>query len=144
MPYKLDSNLIKIIQTRRRKAGLTDENHHDFMLANFGKTSCTLLTEAEADTYLDRLEVLGQSGNRPSKGAKSRVGGFQKGTVTQEQFALILWGKLAKAGKIKDSSEQALGKFVFRTVSVQQFAWCTKPQKSKVITGLQKWLKAKE
>lgn len=136
MAKKLNKTLIQLIQTRRNRAGWSHETHVNFMMDRFDKKSCTALTEAQAEEYLDHLEKLGQGGNRPEKnGWKAR-----KGTIPPEEYAILLWGKLHKAGIVRDGSINALGNFCKRTVGVAQISWCAQKQKSAVITALKKWL----
>lgn len=136
MGKKLNSTLVRLIQVRRSRAGWDHQTHADFMMHNFGKKSCIALTEAQAEEYLDHLENLGQGGNRP----KQAAGGYPKKTLSQDEYAIMLWNKLHKDGIVKDKSIDALGKFCQRTVGVAQLSWCAQKQKSAVITALKKWL----
>lgn len=137
MANKLNNTMIQLIQTRRNRAGWSHTTHVNFMVDRFGKKSCTALTEAQAEEYLDHLEKLGQGGNRPKN-----QGGWQgRGkTLSQEEYAILLWGKLHEAGIVRDGSTNALGNFCKRTVGVAQISWCAQKQKSAVITALKKWL----
>ena len=132
------ARLIKLIHVARRELGMQEDDYRQF-LANIpaleGATSVANLTVPKLDMVLERLKAKGFK--VVPKTAKP-----QGKLANDPQSRLIrhLWLSLHTAGKVRDSSEQALAKYVARLTKVDQLQWLDGAQATTVIESLKSWL----
>ena len=125
----------QLIQIRRRKAGMDDQNHRDFMQIQFGMSSTIDLTYQQAEQYLEHLADLGY-GSESRNNYRPKPG--------QDGYIRILWQQLADAGVLDRPDEFGMNAFIKRTTGIDDLAWCDTRAKSKVITALKRWVKSLE
>lgn len=130
--------LIKLIHVARRELGMQEEDYRA-MLANIpqleGATSSAKLSIPKLNLVLETLKAKGfkvvPKGNPQSR---------KLADDPQSRLIRHLWLSLHTAGKVRDSSEQALAKYVARLTKVDQLQWLDGKQATVVIESLKQWL----
>lgn len=132
------ARLIKLIHVARRELGMEDADYRA-MLANIpaleGATSSAGLTIPKLTVVLDHLKAKGFKVVPKSKKPQSKMA-----DDPQSRLIRHLWLSLHTAGKVRDSSEQALAKYVARLTKVDQLQWLNGQQATVVIESLKDWL----
>jgi len=134
--------LIKLIHVARRELGMHEDDYRA-MLANIpqleGATSSAKLPIPKLNLVLETLKAKGfkvvPKGKTP-----------QRKLADDPQSKLIrhLWLSLHSAGKVRDSSEQALARYVARLTKVDQLQWLDGKKAATVIESLKDWLERED
>lgn len=130
----------QLIQIRRQQAGMSHENHVDFMRISYGKGSTIELTHKQAADYLKHLEHLGYGSKRVPRKSTPSTNVASAGDLSQEDYIRMLWTKLGKAGKVREPDDKGLNKFIAAKIGVDHLTWCSSKQKTSVISMLRRWL----
>lgn len=132
------ARLIKLIHVARRELGMEDADYRA-MLANIpqleGATSCAALTIPKLTVVLETLKRKGFKVVPKNKQTQTKMA-----DDPQSRLIRHLWLSLHTAGKVRDSSEQALSKYVARLTKVDQLQWLDGRQATVVIESLKDWL----
>lgn len=130
--------LIKLIHVGRRELHMDDESYRA-MLANIpqleGARSSKDLSVPKLKVVLELLKAKGFRVVPKAKKQQGKMAGDP-----QSRMIRHLWLSLHTAGKVRDSSEQALAKYVARLTKVDQLQWLDGHQASVVIESLKQWL----
>lgn len=138
----LRTRLIRLIHVARRELGMQDDDYRA-MLANIpqleGATSSAGLTIPKLKVVLETLKC---KGFKVVPKGKKPLG--KLADDPQSRLIRHLWISLHTAGKVRDSSEQALAKYVARSTKVDQLQWLSGKQAAVVIESLKSWLDREE
>ena len=134
MPSKADLAKIHIA---KKELGLTDEAYRDVLRNLFQKESAKDLSPRQAAQLLRHFGTLGW---RPRQ---QKLPGPALAGDPMLRKIRALWLELAKAGVVRDASEQALLTFVKKQVKVDRLQGATTEQKSQIIEALKDWGKRK-
>lgn len=141
--------LIKLIHVGRRELAMDDESYRA-MLANMpqleGVTSSKDLSVPKLKVVLELLKAKGFRVVPKAKktGAIARKTDLKQADDAQSRLIRHLWLELHNIGAVRDPSEVALSRYVFRIAQVNALQWLDSAQASKVIESLKKWLKRVE
>lgn len=102
----MTARLKTLIHVACKALGLDAELRREVQLAVTGKASLTEMTQAELEAVVAALKA---RGFRPSGGAHARRAPAGRGDV---RFAHVLWGKLIRAGVMKQPGAEGLNGFV--------------------------------
>ena len=139
------TQLIKLIHVARRELGMQDDDYRA-MLANIpqleGATSSAKLPIPKLKLVLETLKAKGFKVVPKAKGGNSspRKQPIKLADDAQSRLIRHLWLSLHGVGEVRDSSEQALLKYVENCTKVQALQWLSSAQASNVIERLKKWL----
>lgn len=114
-----------------------DEAHSQYLFHHTGKASCTQLTDLELDYLAKQLRKAGAL-----DGDGNTVGGEGAGRPTKDQ-----WRKLAALSRQKGwggLESKDLQAFIGKTAKVTNSRFLTREGITKVITGLEKWIKEEQ
>lgn len=132
------ARLIKLIHVARRELAMQDEDYRT-MLANLpqleGATSSASLSIPKLKVVLETLKRKGFKVVPKNKKPQGKLA-----DDPQSKLIRHLWLSLHSAGKVRDSSEQALAKYVARLTKVDQLQWLDGKQATTVIESLKSWL----
>ncbi len=125
--------LIAKIHVAKKQMGLDDVQYQAILEGATGKDSCKDMNTSELLKVVERMESLGWEST--SKSAP-------RGLEDDPQYRMLraLWLKLHDLGEVRDSSEQALAKFIMRQTKVERLEWLNINQVSDVIEALKKWV----
>lgn len=139
------TQLIRLIHVGSRELGMEDEDYRA-MLASIpqleGATSSANLTVPKLKLVLETLKAKGFKVVPKAKGGNSspRKQHIKLADDAQSRLIRHLWLSLHEVGKVRDSSEKALLKYVENCTGVQALQWLSSAQASNVIERLKKWL----
>lgn len=133
---------IKKIHALKGALKLDDELYRELLAAFKVKTS-TKLSIPKADELIKDLEEKAVSAGVWEKRKPARKAKTTRKLADGEQARLIryLWLQLHEAGKVQNSSEEALAAYVKRMTGVAALQWLDVNKASTVIEALKKWLK---
>jgi phage gp16-like protein len=117
---------------------ISDDAYRDILRIQFNKESSKNLNSKEVGALLAHFKGLGWKPRYKKKGGEASL------PLAQDRMSRkirALWITLHKAGAVKDSSEQALGRFAKRITGVAALQWLDTEQKGKVIAALSQWSK---
>jgi len=126
------------IKIGQKELGLDDETYRDMLFAQTGKRSAAELRPPQRRTVLDHMKSLGAFKDLPQKKVA------RSGTA---RLIHALWKDLAEAGKLRDSSKEALRAFCAHRIHPGQDNVTLDPdhltpeQSTTVIEALKAWLK---
>jgi phage gp16-like protein len=128
--------LIKLIHVARRELGMDRDTYGVMLAGNKGLEGATSTADLSIPKLRLVLELL------KSKGFKVRPN--KKPTRPpaddpQAQKIRALWLTLHGMGAVRDPSESALAKFVFKMTHVKALQWLTVVQARQVIENLKQW-----
>lgn len=126
------SRLIAVIHVAKRDLHLDEAVYRDALSAATGKDSLKAMTEAEMHQVIDHFTAFG-----------FQVQGRAKQVIKPDPLTgkiRALWFSLKDAGKLRNSSEEALRAYVVRMTGVETLNWCSVPQKIMLIESMKKWL----
>jgi phage gp16-like protein len=135
------TQLIRLIHVARRELGMDEDSYRQF-LANIPvleeATSCSKLSVPKLDVVLEQLKSKGFKVVPKNKKPQGKLA-----NDPQSRLIRHLWLSLHTAGKVRDSSETALAKYVARLTKVDQLQWLNNRQATVVIESLKNWLERK-
>jgi len=138
--------LIKLIHVGRRELNM-DEESYRAMLSNMpeleGATSTAKLSVPKLKLVLELLKTKGFKVTPKAKNSvkKPRKIDLKQADDAQSRLIRHLWLELHTIGAVRDSSEVALSRYVFRITQVNALQWLDSNQASRVIESLKKWHK---
>lgn len=130
------------IHIGKSQLGLSDDIYRDIVReASGGKCE----SSADLDwrgrrAVLERFAELGWKIRHKSKGRAAAKPSRPLADAPQAKKIRALWLALHAAGKVRDSSEEALGSYVKRMTGVDALQWLPADQARTVIESLKKWL----
>ena len=136
------ARLIQLIHIGANELGMDDDSYRH-MLANIpqleGVRSVAKLSVPKLNIVLEHLKAKGFVVVPKTKSPQKKP---PRKLADDPQSRLIrhLWLSLHTAGKVRDSSEQALAKYVARLTKVDQLQWLDGRQAAVVIESLKSWL----
>lgn len=131
MASKANITLIHIAKSQLR---MIDDVYRAMLFNITGKESSKDLSDRQAVKVLEHFKSLGWV--QKGKGGPAWTPSEDK----QIRMIFYLWGKLHKAGKIKEPSKLGLRHYVKRMTGTDVLEWLSKEQKSEVIEALKQWL----
>lgn len=138
MPTQLQ---IKKIHALKGALGLDDDTYRA-MLSGYKVKSSTKLSIPKAEELIRDLEEKAVAAGVWEKRKPARKAKTTRKLADDAQSRLIrsLWIQLHQAGKVKNSSEEALAAYVKRMTKVEALQWLDVKAASTVIEALKKWL----
>lgn len=128
---------IQLIHIAKNKLNLDDDTYRDILLSTTGKESTKEMNSTELENVLTRLKRLGFNIE-----VKKKAGADELATNAQCKLIRHLWLSLHEAGQVRNSSEQALIKFVQRHIpSATTLEQLSKYYAGNIIEHLKKWCK---
>jgi phage gp16-like protein len=140
--YKSRNQYYQLLQVGKQELGWDNDFYYDVWLPEQGATaidgriSAKSLSVEQLDAALKRMK---QSGFKPKAKNQTRP----LASDAQSRKIRALWLELHKAGIVNNPDESALANFVKRMYKIDALQWISSEQASKVIFGLEKWLKSK-
>ncbi|MGF6098863.1 gp16 family protein [Pseudomonas sp. 18175] len=132
---------IKLIHVARRELRMDDDTYRLMLAGMQGLNGAT----STADLSLPNLiRVLEQLKLRGFKVRPTKVQTRPLADDEQSKKIRSLWLSLHDLGAVRDSSEEALAKFVLSRTKVSALQWITPAQASWVIEQLKQWIKRVE
>ena len=124
--------LIRLIHVAKRDLAMPDDSYRAILLQIGGKESAADLNAQQLERVLQHLKRCG---------FKVRAKGSNRPLAQDGQSSTIraIWLQLADMGIVRDRSEAALGKYVYRMTKVDALQWLSTEQASAVIEQLKKW-----
>lgn len=129
--------LIQLIHIAKSQLALDDSTYRANLTQLTGKDSTKAMTIAELRKVFEDLKTKGFK-TTPAKSTKFKRDSSMAGD-NQSKLIRHLWLSLHDLGEVKNSSEQALAKYVERQTGVSALQWLTMSQASQVIESLKKW-----
>lgn len=105
------NNLIKVIHTAKRALALSDENYRSILECTTNKDSCKNMNVQELKNVLANLRNLGFNNNQSNTKKHNTKMYF---TNNQYRLCYAIWKNLYNLGEVKNSSADALNKFIER------------------------------
>lgn len=128
---------IQLIHVAKSKLGLDDDTYRDILLGTTGKESTKDMNSTQLEDVITRLKQLGFSIE-----VKKKAGADELASDAQCKLIRHLWLSLHNAGQVRNSSEQALIKFVQRHIpSATSLEQLSKYYAGNIIEHLKKWCK---
>ena len=133
---KFRSQELAKIHIGKKDLNLSDDIYRDILREAGGAESSKDLDWRGRATVLVRFKELGwkPKAARPAKHTRPLADDGQSRKIR------ALWIELHQAGKVRDSSEKALGSYVKRMTGVAALQWLSNDQAILVIEALKKWL----
>lgn len=129
------NKLIQLIHIAKSQLAIDDDTYRQMLLSTSGKQSTRQCTLSQLQTVLDALKARGFS-VKPVK----KAGSVKPDSAPQSKKIRSLWLTLADAGLVRDSSEDALARWVKRETGVEALQWLDNQQASQCIEKLKRWL----
>lgn len=135
------AKLIQLIHVAKRELRLDDETYRAALQGVCQKKSCKGMTVAELQKVLNHFEDKGFK--KRAKKSKKRQSPSSSKPVKWPEIKVIraIWIQAAKDDLLKDGSEEALDKWVFRMTGVRHVGWLSYDRAFKVLESLKKWHK---
>lgn len=131
------TRLIGKVHVAKKQLAVEEGAYRALLTRVTGKTSCSVMSEAELIRVIEEFKRLGFSDlPKPAK----RAGGRAQAMAGTARKIRALWLSLYHLGEIQDSSEAALAAFVERTTGVEALQWIDGVQADAVIKALRGWL----
>jgi len=134
-------NQIKKIHALKGALKLDDELYRE-LLGGFKVKSSTKLSIPKAEELIKHLEEKAVAAGVWEKRKPARAAKTSRKLADDDQSKKIrsLWLQLHQAGKVQNSSEEALATYVKRMSKVAALQWLSVKEASTVIEALKKWL----
>lgn len=134
-PYK--GKMIQLIHIAKSKLQMDDTTYRAILERKTGKTSSKSMSMNELESVLEHMRTLGFEASPGSKPpAKKPV----LAADPQSKMIRYLWLRLRDLGQLRDSSESALAKFVFRQTKVERLEWLNGYQAGQLIESMKRWV----
>ena len=119
------------------KCGLSDGDYRCLLRHLTGKESAKQLSEEERAKVREHLQLLA---NRMGVGRIDQSARYKSAARPTERKIWALWNALGKAGKLRDSSPQALQVWVSRQTGVSHLRFCSVALQHRLIEALKAWV----
>lgn len=132
-------NHIAAIHVLKSKLGLTDDDYRVLLRQLTGQVSSKDCTPTQQQALRDHLQRLV---DRTTGAGTARAASFaakRRAASPRERKVWALWNALGRAGRVQNTSEQALNAWVQRQVGVSAPRFCTGPQLDALIESLKRW-----
>ena len=131
--------LIAKVKIAQKQLGLDDDTYRDLLQNVTKKRSAAKLKTWELENVLKRMQQQGFKATRPKRaGTRKQAGDGQSRKIRS------LWIQLHEAGKVHDSSENALVNWAKNSLNitdgVEALQWLDSHQKNRLIESLKGWL----
>lgn len=129
------AKLIQIIHVAQHKLGIDTDTYRQMLLSITGETSTTAMNPGQLRKVLAAMEAKGFVVKPASKARTTRA----LADYPQAKKLRALWLEMYAQGIVRDSSEEALRRWVKRETDVDGLQWLESDKASMAIERLKKW-----
>lgn len=127
--------LIQLIHIAKSQMGMDADTYRQMLLSVTGKTSTSDMNPSQLNKVLAAMKAKGFV-VKPSSKARTT---HQLADFPQAKKLRALWLEMHAQGIVRDSSEEALRRWVKRETKVDGLQWLESDKASKAIEKLKKW-----
>ncbi|EBK3735491.1 regulatory protein GemA [Salmonella enterica] len=129
------AKLIQFIHIAKSQMGMDTETYRQMLLSITGKTSTSDMNPGQLNKVLAAMKAKGFVVKPSSKARTTR----QLADYPQAKKLRALWLEMYAQGFVRDSSEEALRRWVKRETGVDGLQWLEADKASTAIEKLKKW-----
>lgn len=129
------AKLIQFIHIAKSQMGMDTDTYRQMLLSITGKTSTSDMNPGQLNKVLAAMKAKGFVVKPSSKARTTR----QLADYPQAKKLRALWLEMYAQGFVRDSSEEALRRWVKRETKVDGLQWLEADKASTVIEKLKKW-----
>ncbi|EAQ6105724.1 regulatory protein GemA [Salmonella enterica] len=129
------SKIIQLIHIAKGRLGIDTETYRQMLLSVTGKTSTSDMSPSQLNKVLTAMKAKGFVVKPSSKARTTR----QLADYPQAKKLRALWLEMYAQGIVRDSSEEALRRWVKRETKVDGLQWLEADKASAAIEKLKKW-----
>lgn len=123
----------QLINIAKAQLNMSEDAYRALLKRVTKKDSLRAMTPTQQRAVLNEMKLLGFVIRSKNKSQNVPV-------PPQHALILSLWAQLAESGTVRDSSRQALNRFIKKMVNVDALQWLDGKQSSQIIEHLKKWL----
>ncbi|ECH9341110.1 regulatory protein GemA [Salmonella enterica subsp. diarizonae] len=127
--------LIQLIHIAKSQMGMDADTYRQMLLSVTGKTSTSDMNPGQLNKVLAAMKAKGFVVKPSSKARTTR----QLADFPQAKKLRALWLEMYAQGFVRDSSEEALRRWVKRETGVDGLQWLESDKASEAIEKLKKW-----
>lgn len=131
------SKIIQLIHIAKSKLGMDTDTYRQMLLSITGKTSTSDMNPGQLNKVLAAMKAKGFVVKPASKARTTR----QLADYPQAKKLRALWLEMYAQGIVRDSSEEALRRWVKRETGVDGLQWLEPEMASSAIEKLKNWQK---
>ncbi|EMD4661717.1 regulatory protein GemA [Salmonella enterica] len=129
------SKIIQLIHIAKSQMGMDADTYRQMLLSVTGKTSTSDMNPGQLNKVLTAMKAKGFVVKPSSKARTTR----QLADFPQAKKLRALWLEMYAQGFVRDSSEEALRRWVKRETGVDGLQWLKPDMASSAIEKLKKW-----
>lgn len=129
------AKLIQFIHIAKSQMGMDTDTYRQMLLSITGKTSTSDMNPGQLNKVLTAMKAKGFVVKPSSKARTTR----QLADYPQAKKLRALWLEMYAQGIVRDSSEEALRRWVKRETGVDGLQWLESDKASSAIEKLKKW-----
>lgn len=129
------AKLIQLIHIAKSQMGMDTDTYRQMLLSVIGKTSTSDMNPSQLNKVLAAMKAKGFVVKPPSKARTT----CQLADYPQAKKLRALWLEMYAQGFVRDSSEEALRRWVKRETGVDGLQWLEADKASTAIEKLKKW-----
>ncbi|EAM9430134.1 regulatory protein GemA [Salmonella enterica] len=129
------SKIIQLIHIAKGRLGIDTETYRQMLLSVTGKTSTSDMSPSQLNKVLTAMKAKGFVVKPSSKARTTR----QLTNFPQAKKLRALWIEMHAQGFVRDSSEEALRRWVKRETGIDGLQWLEADKASTAIEKLKKW-----
>lgn len=129
------SKIIQLIHIAKSQMGMDADTYRQMLLSITGKTSTSDMNPGQLNKVLVAMKAKGFVVKPSSKARTTR----QLADFPQAKKLRALWLEMYAQGFVRDSSEEALRRWVKRETDVDGLQWLESDKASAAIEKLKKW-----
>ncbi|EGH7836577.1 regulatory protein GemA [Salmonella enterica] len=129
------SKIIQLIHIAKGRLGIDTETYRQMLLSVTGKTSTSDMSPSQLNKVLTAMKAKGFVVKPSSKARTTR----QLTDFPQAKKLRALWIEMHAQGFVRDSSEEALRRWVKRETGIDGLQWLEADKASTAIEKLKKW-----
>ncbi|EMN7477644.1 regulatory protein GemA [Salmonella enterica] len=129
------SKIIQLIHIAKGRLGIDTETYRQMLLSVTGKTSTSDMSPSQLNKALTAMKAKGFVVKPSSKARTTR----QLTDFPQAKKLRALWIEMHAQGFVRDSSEEALRRWVKRETGIDGLQWLEADKASTAIEKLKKW-----
>lgn len=129
------ARIIQFIHIAKNKLGMDTDTYRQMLLSITGKTSTSDMNPGQLNKVLAAMKAKGFVVKPASKARTTR----QLADYPQAKKLRALWLEMYAQGIVRDSSEEALRRWVKRETDVDGLQWLESDKASMAIERLKKW-----